>query len=264
MTPPWIAVAYGGGTNSTAMLCGFRERGIVPNLIAFADTGSEMPETYAHVDYMKSKVREWWNLELHVVHKTYQGRFEGLERACLRLRQLPGLAYGKRSCSSKYKHEPQERILKREMRAQGVAVAIKAIGYGYDEPRRYANKPFGHALTTKLHEVFWYPLVEWRWTRGDCIDAIQRHGLPLPGKSACFFCPGRKKTEVFELRDKHPELLTRALAIEDAAQETNTTDRGLGGQSSHWRKWLDLPRPTGLDLEPHHIPCDCYDGGEEL
>jgi len=40
-----LVVAYGGGLNSTAMLCGFRERGIIPSLILFADTGGEMPET---------------------------------------------------------------------------------------------------------------------------------------------------------------------------------------------------------------------------
>lgn len=34
--PALLAVAFGGGTNSTAMLCGFRERGIKPDLILFA------------------------------------------------------------------------------------------------------------------------------------------------------------------------------------------------------------------------------------
>ena len=39
------------------MLCGFRNRGIVPKLIIFADTGAEMPHTYKHVEIMRAKVK---------------------------------------------------------------------------------------------------------------------------------------------------------------------------------------------------------------
>jgi 3'-phosphoadenosine 5'-phosphosulfate sulfotransferase (PAPS reductase)/FAD synthetase len=52
-----LSVAFGGGTNSTAMLCGFRERGIKPDLILFADTGGELPETYEHVMEMDVQCR---------------------------------------------------------------------------------------------------------------------------------------------------------------------------------------------------------------
>ena len=39
-------VAYGGGTNSTAMLVGMYEKGIPVDLILFADPGGEQPYTY--------------------------------------------------------------------------------------------------------------------------------------------------------------------------------------------------------------------------
>ena len=48
----FLAVSFGGGTNSTAMLCGMYERGIKPDLLMFADTGSEYPQTYEHVAMM--------------------------------------------------------------------------------------------------------------------------------------------------------------------------------------------------------------------
>jgi 3'-phosphoadenosine 5'-phosphosulfate sulfotransferase (PAPS reductase)/FAD synthetase len=57
-----LAVAFGGGINSTAMLCGFRERGIKPDLILFADTGGELPETYEHVIEMDTQCRIWWGV----------------------------------------------------------------------------------------------------------------------------------------------------------------------------------------------------------
>ena len=77
--PQPLVVAYGGGTNSTAMLCGFREIGIKPDLILFADTGAEQPHTYKHVEYMKVIVREWFGLEIQIVRHWKRGVFEGLE-----------------------------------------------------------------------------------------------------------------------------------------------------------------------------------------
>lgn len=44
-----LVASYGGGVNSTAMLIGMQERGEIPNLIMFADTGGEKPETYAYL-----------------------------------------------------------------------------------------------------------------------------------------------------------------------------------------------------------------------
>lgn len=73
-----------------------------------------------------------------------------------------------------------------------------------------------------------------------------------------------KKREVYHLRDEYPELLARALEIEDAAQTTNTTKRGLGGQNNLWRNWLAMDAAQQKlwdDIEPTHIPCGCYDGG---
>ena len=48
--PDWpLVVAYGLGVNSTAMLVEFARRKIRPDLILFADTGGEKPETYRYM-----------------------------------------------------------------------------------------------------------------------------------------------------------------------------------------------------------------------
>jgi hypothetical protein len=44
-----LVVAYGLGVDSTALLVEFAQRGIRPDLILFADTGGEKPETYAYL-----------------------------------------------------------------------------------------------------------------------------------------------------------------------------------------------------------------------
>ena len=47
-------VSYGSGTNSTAMLVGLHERGEKPDLILFADTGGERPDTYRHKEIVNA------------------------------------------------------------------------------------------------------------------------------------------------------------------------------------------------------------------
>lgn len=64
--------------------------------------------------------------------------------------------------------------------------------------------------------------------------AIERAGLPNPGKSACFFCPASKKHEIRELAKLYPELADRAIAMEDNA--ALDTVKGLGRSFA----WLTL------------------------
>lgn len=261
----WLAVSFGGGTNSTGMLCGFRERGIRPDVAIFADTGGEVPRTYEHVAVLAAKVQEWWGITLHTVHPVRAGKPITLEQDCVNKGLLPSLAYGRRSCSQRSKHEPMEKLLKALAKADGVTQVRKAIGYGADEYYRVKNKPLTGKLARGIVETYWYPLVEWNWRREDCVAAIERHGLPQPGKSACFFCPASKRSEVLRLRDEHPELLARALAMEAKAQARHRSLRGLGGANNLWADWLTMDEQQSrlmLDIEPMHAPCGCYDGGD--
>ena len=49
-----LVVAYGLGVNSTAMLVEFAKRGIVPDMILYADTGGEKPETYRYMPVIQA------------------------------------------------------------------------------------------------------------------------------------------------------------------------------------------------------------------
>jgi hypothetical protein len=249
-----IAVSYGGGTNSTAMLVGLFERGIVPDAITFADTGGEKPETYEHVEIMKRWCIDNGFPPIVTVRKvTRDGNVLSLEDNCLQQKMLPSIAYGFKSCSLKYKVAPQDKHFNnlpeaKEVWAQGDKV-IKYIGYDADEERR------AHIVEDEKYS-YRYPLIEWGWGRKECIEAIERAGIPLPGKSACYFCPSSKVTEIKWLAAKHPDLMDRAIAMERNAQLTQV--KGLG-RSFRWEDVIATDDMFGDDSYID-LACGCYDG----
>ena len=104
-------VAYGGGTNSTAMLIGCYQRSIPVDRILFADTGCEQPYTYEFLPIMDEWLRKHGMPQITVV--TYvdrDGNRLTLEQECLRSQTLPALAYGFKKCSLKHKLGPQEKF----------------------------------------------------------------------------------------------------------------------------------------------------------
>jgi hypothetical protein len=236
----------------------FACRGIHPDLILFADTGGEKPETYAYLKVIRPFLKHVGFPEVITVrYRPVRAVYSTLEGQCLHTQHLPSLAYGGKSCSVKYKVEPQMRFVRSwqpaiECWRQGRKV-IKAIGYdaGPSDSRRHH-----HEQDEEYRN--WYPLAEWNMDRAACERSILRAGLPIPMKSACFFCPASKKHEILWLRDTHPKLLERALAIESNAQANLITVRGLG-RSFSWQKYLsdldDLPLFDGR-LEQG----DCDDG----
>lgn len=179
------------------------------------------------------------------------------------------------------------------------------IGYDADEPVRAERamaknpqplksstktgkngKPKTPKLLRKLHVIqdrlglahtevlgFGAAMVRWRaellaWDMGreECVAVIERAGLPQPGKSSCFFCPSMKKHEIDWLAEHHPDLLARALRIEDRALARNaesgrvTSIAGLGRNFS-WRAYIEKQAEAlaaGEIVEPE---CGCYDGG---
>ena len=229
-------VSYGAGTNSTAMLVGLREREERPEIILFADTGGERPETYRHRDAVSD-----WCKSVGFPRIITVAEAETLEANCLRRNALPGIAYGFKSCSDHYKIRPQKRWLK----AHGI------------DPWFWVGIDAGEAHRAK-YETTRYPLIEWGWGRDECIEVIARSGLPQPGKSACFFCPSSKRKEILELSRTHPELMERAIAMETQAKLTSV--KGLG-RSFSWRDFVaNSEAQKDLFVGTVEIPCECFDG----
>ena len=210
-----LVVAYGLGVDSSAMLIGLAQRGIRPDLILFADTGGEKPETYLYAPIMQAWLRDASFPQFEVVR--YQppvAPYDSLYGNCWENETLPSLAFGRKSCSLKWKREPQDRRVRRwapalETWHAGMKVR-KLIGFEAGEERRR----YGDQGDDPQYD-YWYPLMDWGWDRAACERVIAAAGLPVPVKSACYYCPASKKPELVELGRMHPDLYARAVRLED-------------------------------------------------
>jgi len=249
-------VAFGGGVDSTGMVCGLVERERPIDLLLFADTGGERPETYEHVqrfsDWLKSKGYPG----IEIVRKEKDGEPVTLEGECLRIKCLPSIAYGFKRCSDHFKIRPQHKFMKSWQPAidawEAGEKVIKYIGYDAGEEHRAES---ASKRQDNQYEYF-YPLIEWQWGREECIEAVKRvSGLPLPGKSACFFCPSSRPREIVDLYEKHPNLLERALAMEANAELTSI--KGLGRQYA-WKEVVMMHKSQmTLPFVGFDLPCEC-------
>lgn len=251
--------SYGGGTNSTAMLIEMAMRGEpAPHAILFADTGGEKPHTYAHVEEFSAWLEKQGYPRITTVKKvTRDGDVLTLEQNCLNKAMLPSIAYGFKTCSQKYKIQPQEKWANNDPACKAEWAAgrkvVKLIGFDAGEPQR--------ATERDDPKYTWrYPLIEWGITRADCVKIIESCQISLPGKSSCFFCPNMRPAEIRQLGRDYPDLLQRALDME--ANADLTTIKGLGRGNFSWRDVMaqgDMFDGGFWEHEPPY-PCECMDG----
>jgi hypothetical protein len=261
-------LSFGGGLNSSALLIELVRRQETPSAILFADTGAEHPETYAHVEEM----RRWLDQQGAGVPITLISNADrpdaphpSLEAECLTNGTLPSLAFGFKGCSAKWKRQPMDRWIRTWQPAidaweRGEKVE-RLIGIDAGEAHR------SQALIETEDPRFVYrrPLVEWNIDREGCEEILRGAGLPVPNKSACWFCPAAKKREVLNLADEKPKLFERAVAMERNARDAGGLKQ-IEGLGRSW-SWEALVRADRAQLklfpEPTDAPCGCYDGESE-
>jgi len=242
-----LFVAYGMGVDSTAILVEFARRRIRPDVILFADTGAEKPETYAYANVIARLCKDMgWTPPMRVAYPgpsrgENAGKIHDLYEDCVVKGMLPSIAYPdvggalgrpgggggslKKGCSLKWKKEPQEKWARENHRPSWEAwdagkKVIKVIGYDAAEVSR-------STIPDDDRYSYWYPLREWGWTRERCKHEIKRYGMPVPLKSACFFCSAAQTHEITWLVREHPDLADQIVTMEACAKRKLQSLQGL-------------------------------------
>ncbi len=244
-----VMAACGMGVDSVAMIIELVERGERIDVVLFADTGSEKPATMAYVLIFRAWLEARGILFIVVGYQPKKFKnwppYGTLEENCLTNGTLPSIAFGFGSCSLKWKVAPQNAWADAWEPARacwaGGGRVTKLIGYDCSpqDVKRYAERE-GYDDDPKY--VYRYPLREWGWVRSDCETRIRKAGLPVPVKSACFFCTAMKPWEVDKLE---PSYLRRIVLMEARAKPRLTKTEGL------WRKTVTgvrggIPKPGSM------------------
>ena len=92
----------------------------------------------------------------------------------------------RRQCTHDWKIMPIRAIVRAELERRGIrrrpGVVESITGISYDEFQRMRDSDVAYIVNS-------YPLVDRRITRADCTLWLEAHGLEVPPKSACTFCP---------------------------------------------------------------------------
>jgi hypothetical protein len=281
--PNWpLVVSYGLGVDSTALLVGLAQlvregrEEFRPDIILFADVGSEKPETYAYMARFNRWLESARFPKVQVVAWATEHTAKGygaartLEQQCLINQTMPSISaskFGSSKCSVLWKQDVMNRWMELESglleRARGEGWTtkhgggiVKAIGYDATETNRAQKGTFRvdqelMSLKDKgrapIYE-YWYPLQEFGWSRARCIAEIEAEIGSAPPKSSCTFCGAMTKPEIAALPK---DLLMRALLIEAVAnrgRHAAVQSWGLGVRDGPTRpgKWIDFAREEGL------------------
>lgn len=215
-------ISYGGGVQSTAMivLAAHGELHGGPYdaaLMANVGDDSEHPAT---LDYVRNIALPWAEsigFPVHILDRvkrdgsteTLYGRLvkPGSRSLPIPIRMDNG-APGTRSCTHDFKIQVVGKWLRQHGASKDEPARV-AIGISTDEIQRLHNKK------AKPYEQPYYPLIEMGMSRMDCMNRIQAEGLPIPPKSACYFCPFHRPAAWAEMRRDQPELFGKAADLED-------------------------------------------------
>jgi hypothetical protein len=216
---PIRTFSFGGGWQSTAALVLAARGELDFTVFAFANVGddSEDPATLAYVRRHAAPFAAAHGLELHTLNRvrrdgtteTLYGRLtkEGSRSLPIPVRMSNG-APGTRSCTADFKI----RVIGKWLKARGATAehpATVGVGISLDEIHR------ANARRAEPYERIVYPLLDLRIRRADCPDIIRSAGLPVPPKSACWFCPFHQTARWTDMRRDRPALFDQACDLED-------------------------------------------------
>lgn len=249
--------SFGGGVQSTAVLC-LQADGIVNyDEFVFANVGndSENPRTLEYIRDYARPFAETHGIKLVEVQKRNRaGGVRTLYSDALSSKSniLPCWfeqpLFANRHCTVFYKIRVINQYIKYHCNP---LPAVVGIGISLDEFQR-ASDSREPEITIKD-----YPLLDMRLSRSDCRKIIVNHGLPIPPKSSCYFCPFHKQIDWQRLLRDEPELFARAVVLDNNIR-AKRIEQGKDGVYLHFSRH-PLEKAVGLQYEmkfEDDLPCD--------
>jgi len=114
----------------------------------------------------------------------------------------------RRQCTHRWKINPMRKWLQDNRNGQQVE---QWLGISLDEFQRMKD-------SDRKYIKHRWPLIERRMTRLDCMTWLDRHGIEIPPKSACTFCPFHSTAEWRRIKQT-PEDWQEAITVDEAIRK---------------------------------------------
>ena len=187
-------MSFGGGVNSVALYLLLLDQGVEFEAV-YVDHGADWPET---TEYVKEFQKLY---PLTMLTPNVQGSTSLLAH-CEKYRMIPSRM--QRWCTEKFK------VMVLHKYYETPCFVMMGIDAGESHRARFGtNKGVENR----------YPLIEEGIDREGCKKIIKAHGLPVPMKSGCWFCPFQRIGQWRKLRREHPDLFCKAMKLEKAQNE---------------------------------------------
>jgi len=216
-----------------------------PEYAIFADTQSEPKRVYENLDALE----QWGDIPIERPTAGSLGEAvrEGVNSTGGRFASVPfwvegsggDSTPGRRHCTREYKIDVVKRRVRELLglhpgqRAAGKYRVEEWVGISVDEVQRARPSRY-EWITTRWPLLFDVPM-----RRAEIKLWLQNNGFPIPGKSACTFCPYRKPIEYARWREDEPELFEEACRWDELIR-SNGTMRGMKNRQFIWRELKPL------------------------
>lgn len=262
---PLKILSLGAGVQSSVVALQ-SEIGVLPKLdcAIFSDTGGEPKRVMEYLDYLEDqlsfpvyRVMEKEGLTSAIFSSAADNtRLAGPPFFTLNPDGTKGKLF--RGCTSEYKIKPIERKIRELLglekgeRAGNYVRVIQWFGISYDEIQR-VREP------SKKWIDFYYPLVESRMTRSDCLNWMSRMGFKQPPRSACTYCPYHSDTYWKGMKEDDPESWSEAVEVDKAIRDgvRGTTSKLFLHRSLEPLDEVDLKTETHPDQETFNFGDEC-------
>jgi hypothetical protein len=188
-------ISMGFGVNSVALYLDQKDKGVDFEAV-YVDLECDWPETKEYVEMFCNKYPVTI-IKPGYVRESLRKIYDNLYDYCIDMKIIPYRT--QRWCTANFKVIPLLHYFQ--------TPCFVLIGIDAGESHR------AKLSSTKGTENR-FPLIEDGIDRNGCIEIIKSHGLPVPVKSGCWFCPFQRVSEFRKLRRLHPDLFCKAVEIE--------------------------------------------------
>jgi hypothetical protein len=219
-----LSLGAGVQSSALALMAAKGEISPMPDFAVFADTQAEPESVYKWLDW----------LEAQLPFPVYRVTKANLGEEAIKVRTakkgntylsnyIPAFVLKNsvaspvmRQCTSDFKIAPIQKFLK-PYKKEGVTMWL---GISTDEAHRQKDSKLGWINN-------YYPLIENRISRSDCLRWMEKNNYPTPPRSACVFCPYKSDVEWNLLKTTEPKEFQKAVDFDYALREAQRNQQSM-------------------------------------